>query len=393
MTETTTSPVAATLTLRVAESRVEDVGHAIGGKLADRNDLADGQLGAPVELAAIRSTAAHLLLGSRPTAVARFVVSFVVDAVQRQPGRARPHVREEVLETAPAVADGDAPAAVTRVVPARRCAAPLQHALPRVVGSRATASGMSMTLEHPSIKVPADGQILDNASSASVRTGASLSAATSRRLLRRSFLLQVFEGGIRIRLARVHRVNREPRISPWRELGSSPENAFPCGFGESVDPGSALDTVPIDTVVAAFHNDESQVDAHLVGKLSPLSTSLLRSVDGVDDDIVSHRELLGGESAHNEIGGVVCVRGRADARAPHRRLSLVHAEHGAPQCLAEIDGEGALAGAGEACDDNQHCSESVMAPRQPPAARTLGYFSTVITRITASKPSVSLRWA
>ena len=29
MTETTASPVAATLTLRVAESRVEDVGHAI----------------------------------------------------------------------------------------------------------------------------------------------------------------------------------------------------------------------------------------------------------------------------------------------------------------------------------------------------------------------------
>jgi hypothetical protein len=61
----------------------------------------------------------------------------------------------------PALADSDTPTAVAWPVGAGGTAAPLQHARPSVVRSRAPARGMSMTPSHPSMKVLADGEILD----------------------------------------------------------------------------------------------------------------------------------------------------------------------------------------------------------------------------------------
>ena len=137
------------------------VGHAIAGQLAYRDHITDGQLRVPVELAAVLPPVARLLLEGRPATVALLVVAVVVDAVQREPGRAFSHVVEEVLETVPALADGDTPTAVAWPVAARWTAAPLQHARPRVVSSRATARSVSMMPSHPSMKASAEGQIVD----------------------------------------------------------------------------------------------------------------------------------------------------------------------------------------------------------------------------------------
>src|SRR5580700_2153945 len=95
------------------------VGHAIAGQLAYCDDVIDGQLRVPVELAAVRPPVAHLLLEGRPATVARFVVALVVDAVQRKVGRAFTHIGEEVLEAAPALANGDTSTAVAGPVGTR----------------------------------------------------------------------------------------------------------------------------------------------------------------------------------------------------------------------------------------------------------------------------------
>src|ERR1700683_337350 len=78
-----------------------------------------------------------LFLRRRPPTVARFVVAVVVDALDAVSIRPLAHVGEEVLEDLPALADGDAGAAVMLVV---RCPwvrrAAFSHRLPRFVGRR-----------------------------------------------------------------------------------------------------------------------------------------------------------------------------------------------------------------------------------------------------------------
>lgn len=55
---------------------------------------------------------AHLLRECRPLAVAWLVASVVVDALQRQAGRALAHISDEVLERQPSLADGNASCSV-----------------------------------------------------------------------------------------------------------------------------------------------------------------------------------------------------------------------------------------------------------------------------------------
>src|ERR1700689_4081644 len=90
---------------------------------------------------------------------------------------------------------------------------------------------------------------------------------------------QVFKRSLQVRCARVHRVDRQPIVSPGRELSPAPQDAFPGGLGESLDaPGSVLYPVPEDAVVAALDDDELQLGIRLAGEITPLSTSGLWSV-------------------------------------------------------------------------------------------------------------------
>jgi hypothetical protein len=66
-----------------------------------------------------------------------------------------------------------------------------------------------------------------------------------------------------------------------------------------------LEPIPEDTVVAALDNDELQLGIHLLGEIPPLSTSGLRSVNGINDDIVPKSELLSGQGRHDKVRGVV----------------------------------------------------------------------------------------
>jgi hypothetical protein len=125
------------------------VSNAVASQPPYRNHIIDRELRAPVELAAGRSTVTHLLLDGGPATVTGFVVTIVVDAIQRESSRACAHIGEKVLEAVPALADRDTPPTVTRPVVARCVAAPLQHALPRVVGLCAAVRGVSMTPKHP----------------------------------------------------------------------------------------------------------------------------------------------------------------------------------------------------------------------------------------------------
>jgi DNA-directed RNA polymerase specialized sigma24 family protein len=164
---------------------------------------------------------------------------------------------------------------------------------------------------------------------------------------------QVLERGFQIRRARVHRVDRQPLVGPWRELSPAPQYALPGRLGESLNvPGPVLQPVPEDAVIAALDNDELQLRVHLTGKLPPLSTSGLWPVNSIDNDIVSQSELLSGQGRHDEVGSVVGRRGRADSCAPHRGFSLIHSEHGAVQCSPEIDSHRALPRSGQSGHDD-----------------------------------------
>jgi hypothetical protein len=94
--------------------------------------------------------------------------------------------------------------------------------------------------------------------------------------------------------------------------------------------------MPEDSVVAALDDDELQLGIQFAGELPPLSTSRLWSVNGIDDDVVSQRELLSGQGRHDEVRSVMGRRGRADSCAPHRPLSLIHPEYRAMQRSPEI---------------------------------------------------------
>jgi cysteinylglycine-S-conjugate dipeptidase len=190
---------------------------------------------------------------------------------------------------------------------------------------------------------------------------------------------QVFERGSQIRCARVHRVDRQPIVGPGRELSPAAQDTFPGGLGESLDvPGSVLYPVPEDAVVAALDDDELQLGIQLTGKIPPLSTSGLRSVDGIDNDIVPESQLLGGQGRHDEVRSVVCRRGLANSCAPHRRFSLIHSEHGAVQRPPEIDSHRALPGSRQSGDDDQHFRSLSSCEGAAPRRRPSGNVRSVI---------------
>ncbi len=103
-------------------------------------------------------------------------------------------------------------------------------------------------------------------------------------------------------------------------------------------PDPAFKSVSEDAIVAAVDDDEPQAGSHLRREISPLSTRRLGSVNGIDNDIVSKRELLRGKSADDQVSGVVCRSGRAHPCPPHGRFSLIHSEHRAAQRSPEIEG-------------------------------------------------------
>lgn len=102
-------------------------------------------------------------------------------------------------------------------------------------------------------------------------------------------------------------------------------------------PDPVRQTIPEDVVVAALDNDEPQIGVRLSREITPLGTSHLRTVNGIDDDMMAERNLLGGESADDKVGSVVRGAGRGDAGAPHRRLSLIYPQHRAVQRLSKIE--------------------------------------------------------
>jgi hypothetical protein len=102
-------------------------------------------------------------------------------------------------------------------------------------------------------------------------------------------------------------------------------------------PDPVCQTIPEDAVVAALDNDPSQMSVHLCGKITPLGASHLRTVNGLDNDIMPKGNLLGGKSPDDEVGSVVRGPGLADACAPHRRFSLIHPKHRTVQCLSKIE--------------------------------------------------------
>lgn len=75
-----------------------------------------------------------------PSTVGRLVVAVIVDAIQRAPGWARPHVSQERLKTIdPFIADADASSSPSRVVIVRRIQTAGFHGRPARVLARALA--------------------------------------------------------------------------------------------------------------------------------------------------------------------------------------------------------------------------------------------------------------
>ncbi len=133
-------------------------------------------------LAAVWAAIEHLLLPSSPTAVPRFVIALVVDPIQRQAVRTRPHVCEKVLEAVPATANGDPAPAISCPVGARRIRAPAQHALPGVIRASAAACCLSVAARHTRIKTKRRAPNADNVGSESKLQA--ISAVTSANLIR-----------------------------------------------------------------------------------------------------------------------------------------------------------------------------------------------------------------
>jgi hypothetical protein len=100
-------------------------------------------MGNPVKAGSILVLSFH----SRPAAVARFVVSIVVDAINRVAGRwARPHVGNEISKGFPSVTDGNATASVPMVlIGLAGMAAPVQHRFPSGVFGRVGRAALSFS--------------------------------------------------------------------------------------------------------------------------------------------------------------------------------------------------------------------------------------------------------
>jgi hypothetical protein len=75
----------------------------------------------------------HLLSGCRPPTVLRFVITVIVDSIKAGAFWACPHIRQEVLEGEPSVADRNASPAVTVVSDVLGIKAASLHGLPRLI--------------------------------------------------------------------------------------------------------------------------------------------------------------------------------------------------------------------------------------------------------------------
>lgn len=96
-------------------------------------------------------------------------------------------------------------------------------------------------------------------------------------------------------------------------------------------PDSMCQAILENALITAIDDNEPQFCVHLLGQIAPLGSSLFRSANCIDDDMVPEGELLRGESPDHEICGVMRRSGWADPRSPHRGFSLIHTEHGAAQ--------------------------------------------------------------
>lgn len=78
------------------------------------------------------STSVVRLLGwSCPTAIIRAIAKFVVSSVQRLSSRHVSHIRVEILEAHPSIADAYSAPAILRKIETSRIGAPLEHSYPR----------------------------------------------------------------------------------------------------------------------------------------------------------------------------------------------------------------------------------------------------------------------
>lgn len=86
------------------------------------------------------------LFGARsPSAVVRFVIAIVVDAINRvMDRRTRPHISEEQSKIAPSFTDGNSSTSPFRILGMSLVQATLTHGQPRRVLNASIADGMSM---------------------------------------------------------------------------------------------------------------------------------------------------------------------------------------------------------------------------------------------------------
>lgn len=81
---------------------------------------------------------------------------------------------------------------------------------------------------------------------------------------------------------------------------------MPGGLGEAFDmPDPVGQASPEDVIIAALDDDEPEFGLRLRGEFSPLGPGFLRTVDRIDDYVVSESELLGGKGTHDKVGSVM----------------------------------------------------------------------------------------
>src|SRR5689334_10203953 len=80
----------------------------------------------------------RLFAGRGPSAITRFIVPVVIDAVERAPARRVAHVGIEVREAIPSLAHGNAAPSIMWIVPSIGVGAALFHARPNLIYARVT---------------------------------------------------------------------------------------------------------------------------------------------------------------------------------------------------------------------------------------------------------------
>lgn len=111
----------------------------------------------------VAGAVARLLFSGRPLAVPGRVIAIVIDALNREPWRARPHVAQEGIKRGPAPANLDASSAVATKVRGAAVVAAIAHALPDLVfaGVRSPVRANNLNLKAAATAVPARPQIAD----------------------------------------------------------------------------------------------------------------------------------------------------------------------------------------------------------------------------------------